>query len=170
MWNYTGKQRPPFAIEPKAGQETVWDYPRPPRVEPCKREVVVMHGDIELARSRAALRVLETASPPTVYVPVGDIDQTQLVAVPQQSFCEWKGVAAYLALAERPGSPPVAWLYLEPNKAFRVLHDHIAFYPGRVDCYLDNEAVRPQHSEFYGGWITNDIVGPCKGDPGTEGW
>ena len=129
-----------------------------------------MHGDIELARSRAALRVLETASPPTVYVPVGDIDRTQLVAVPQQSFCEWKGVAAYLALAERPGYPPVAWLYPEPNEPFRVLQDHIAFYPGRVDCYLDNEAVRPQHSEFYGGWVTNDIVGPCKGDPGTEGW
>ena len=170
MWKHTGKQRPPFAIEPEAGQESVWDYPRPPRVEPCEREVVVMHGDVELARSRAALRVLETASPPTVYVPAGDVDLTRLVPVARQSFCEWKGVASYLALAERPESPAVAWLYRQPSEAFRLLHGHIAFYPGRVDCYLDDEAVRPQQSEFYGGWITDDIVGPFKGDPGTEGW
>lgn len=170
MWDYTGKQRPPFAITPRAGQESVWDYPRPPRIEPCTREVLVKHGNSELARSTSALRVLETASPPTVYIPASDIDLGQLVDVPQHTYCEWKGSASYLALAQSTASRPVAWYYLAPKASFDSLRDHIAFYPGRVDCYLEGEQVRPQQSEFYGGWITSDIVGPCKGDAGTEGW
>lgn len=170
MWNYTGKRRPSNAIIPRADQESVWDYPRPPRIELCTHEVLVMNGDTELAVSRAALRVLETASPPTIYIPTYDVNLKHLVEVPQQSFCEWKGIASYLALAENSGSPPVAWYYPEPKKAFKRLREHIAFYPGRVECYLGGEAVKPQRSEFYGGWITNDIVGPCKGDPGTENW
>ena len=170
MWNYTGKKRPDFAIQPKDGQESVWDYPRPPKVESCQREVIVVFDGRELARSRAALRVLETASPPTIYVPVIDVEMTQLTETTQQTFCEWKGIAHYLVLKTRPASPPVAWFYRSPNQAFSVLSDHVAFYPGRVDCFLDDEPVRPQHSEFYGGWITDDIVGPCKGDPGTQGW
>lgn len=170
MWNYNGNTRPPYAIKPDAGQESVWDYPRPPRIEPCKREVLVRHGDKELARTHSALRVLETASPPTVYIPARDIDMNQLVKVPQQTFCEWKGYASYLGLVNAPDAAPVAWQYLDPKESFSIIRDHIAFYPGRVDCFLDGEPVRPQQSEFYGGWITNDIVGPCKGDPGTEGW
>ena len=134
------------------------------------REVVVMHDHVEIARSGSALRVLETASPPTVYVPAADIDTSLLVPVPHQSFCEWKGTAAYLALADDTEAIPVAWLYPEPHAAFSMLRDHFAFYPGRVDCFLDDEAVQPQHSEFYGGWITSEIVGPFKGDPGTQGW
>ena len=170
MWNYTGKQRPAFALEPADGQDSVWDYPRPPRVERCMREVLVLHDRLELTRSRNALRVLETASPPTIYVPVADLDMTQLAATPQTSFCEWKGMASYLVLAGRADSTPVAWFYRQPNAAFTMLKDHIAFYPGRVQCFLDGEEVQPQHSEFYGGWITDDIVGPFKGDPGTQGW
>ncbi len=170
MWDYNGKTRPPYAIKPNDGQESVWDYPRPPRIEPCKRDVTVMVGDVKLAHSSAALRVLETASPPTIYIPPKDVDMAQLVEVPQRTFCEWKGYASYLGLVGRPGTAPVAWQYLDPKDDFSMLRNYIAFYPGRVDCYLGGELVRPQQSEFYGGWITNDIVGPCKGDPGTEGW
>ena len=170
MWQYTGTERPPFAIEPAQDQESVWDYPRPPRVERVASEIIVMHGDTEIARSVSAWRVLETASPPTVYVPRTDVHMSLLAPVAQQSFCEWKGVASYLALAGQVQGLPVAWFYPQPSAAFAVLADHLSFYPGRVDCFLGDEAVKPQHSEFYGGWITSDIVGPFKGDPGTQGW
>ncbi len=170
MWKYRGQKRPPFAEEPVAGQESVWDYPRPPHIVACNRLVEVRHDDNVIARSVETLRVLETASPPSYYVPRKDIDWARLVNTCQRSICEWKGEASYLALADEPGKFPVAWLYRDPLPAFEMLREHISFYPGRVACFIDGERVRPQHSEFYGGWITCEIVGPFKGDPGTGGW
>jgi uncharacterized protein (DUF427 family) len=170
MWKYRGQQRPSFAVQPEAGQESVWDYPRPPIVVDCNRAVKVLHNDIVIASSVETYRVLETASPPTFYIPNKDIDWRHLVASSEKSFCEWKGEASYWALGINPDGRPVAWQYNNPYPAFGMLHEHTAFYPGRIACYVDGERVRSQHGEFYGGWITNEIVGPFKGDPDTGYW
>lgn len=169
MWKYTGRERPPFALPPAAGQESVWDYPRPPRIESCRQRVRVLGPAGTLATSQSALRILETASPPTVYVPPADLAPGCLVPCPGRSWCEWKGEARYLALAGGDGTP-VAWTYPAPTPAFAAIRNHVAFYPARVRCFLDDEAVRPQPGLFYGGWLTDAIVGPVKGEPGSEGW
>jgi uncharacterized protein (DUF427 family) len=170
MWQYTGQERPPFADEPGPGQESVWDYPRPPALVRSEKEVIVTAGDEVLARSSRCLRVLETASPPTWYIPEDDVNRALLVASPGSSFCEWKGAASYWALAARPGDDPVAWSYPEPGARFADLRNAYGFYPGRVDCFVDGERVRPQPGYFYGGWITDELTGPWKGDPGTGHW
>ncbi|MEE4659769.1 MAG: DUF427 domain-containing protein [Halieaceae bacterium] len=168
MWKYTGLERPPFAEEPGPGQESVWDYPRPPSLVACDREVVVEANGVELARSRGCYRILETASPPTFYIPGADINHAALHAVPGSSFCEWKGAAAYWGL--EPGGEAVGWSYPEPSERFAAIRGAYSFYPGRVACYVDGERVKPQPGHFYGGWMTSDIVGPVKGEPGTGHW
>jgi uncharacterized protein (DUF427 family) len=170
MWEYQGQKRPAFAEEPKAGQESVWDYPRPPKVVACNRIVQVIHNNIVIAHSVETYRVCETASPPTFYIPKKDIDWSQLIEVVGSSVCEWKGVATYWALAMEPAKPPVAWRYNDPKRDFIMLREHTSFYPGHVACYVDEERVRPQPGEFYGGWITSEIVGPFKGEAGTGYW
>jgi uncharacterized protein (DUF427 family) len=170
MWDYRGQQRPPFAERPEPGQESVWDYPRPPKVVASSSKISVLHNDSVIARSTATYRVLETASPPTFYIPKKDVDWTLLVPAPEQTFCEWKGVASYWSLADNPAGAAVAWQYMDPRKGFEKLREHVSFYPARVACYVDSERVRPQHSEFYGGWVTNNIAGPFKGDPGSGKW
>ena len=170
MWNFRGKKRPTFAQEPGPGQESVWDYPRPPVAVPSPRRVVVRWGDRVLCDSTAAVRVLETASPPTWYLPPGDCDLDALVPAGGGSFCEWKGRASYFSVAGDPGSNAVAWCYPEPSSRFAAIAGFIAFYPGKVACFVDGERVGPQPGAFYGGWMTDDIVGPVKGEPGTGGW
>ena len=154
-------------------KESVWDYPRPPRVEPVGRRVRVEHAGEVVADSERALRVLETASPPTIYIPAEDVRTELLAEAPgKHTHCEWKGRAHYFDLAiGDAGSAAAAWHYPEPRDAFAELRGHIAFYAGRVDAaYLDDEQVRPQGGTFYGGWITDEIEGPFKGEPGSEGW
>jgi uncharacterized protein (DUF427 family) len=170
MWKYRGQKRPPFAEAPSAGQESVWDYPRPPSVQRFNRLVLVSSGGSVLARSEEIWRVLETASPPGFYIPEKDVDWEQLVQTPNSSICEWKGFAQYWRLSSDPEGVPIGWSYGDPTPNFKMLRGCISFYPGRVDCYVDGEKVRPQPGYFYGGWITNDIVGPFKGAPGTEHW
>ena len=170
MWDNTGQGRPDFAVAPGPGQESVWDYPRPPALADCTQTVEVRADDVLLARSTRAKRVLETASPPTIYLPPEDIVLDELRAVAGSSFCEWKGAASYWGLARAPGAPPVAWSYPEPLPRFAPLRGWLSFYPGRVACFLDGERVRPQEGGFYGGWVTNAIVGPWKGAPGTANW
>jgi uncharacterized protein (DUF427 family) len=169
MWSYRGQKRPPYAIEPEPGQESVWDYPRPPDLRPDQRLVEVLADGRTIVRSSRAVRVCETASPPTFYVPPADVQWDALVSVAGNSYCEWKGSAVYWALAAEPGKP-VAWSYPKPKRAFRSLRDYLSFYPGRVECRVDGVRVEAQAGGFYGGWITPDIVGPFKGDPGTGGW
>lgn len=168
MWEFTGTKRPDFAEEPGVGQESVWDYPRPPALVPSTRHVLVKAGDTLLADTILAMRVLETASPPTYYIPVEDVNMGALAMVPGSSFCEWKGAARYWGLAG--GGDAIAWSYPEPSERFREIRDALAFYPGRVACFVDGERVRPQPGHFYGGWVTDDIVGPVKGEPGTGHW
>lgn len=152
-------------------RESVWDYPRPPRIEREQRSVVVELRGVPVARSEAALRVCETASPPVVYVPQADVVAGSLRPAAGQTICEFKGTASYFdVVAGRDVARRAAWTYRRPTALYAALGDHIAFYPGRVECYLDGERVEPQPGSFYGGWITAEITGPLKGEPGTEGW
>lgn len=162
----------PRPIPPGPGQESVWDYPRPPRVEPCSKSVVVVFAGAELARSERALRVLETAGPPTIYVPAGDVAMDLLRPAGGHTLCEWKGWASYFdAVAGDRRSRRAAWAYEKPRPGYEQLRGHLSFYPARVDlCLLGGERVRPQPGDFYGGWITDDVVGPFKGEPGSTFW
>ncbi|GAB4460357.1 MAG: DUF427 domain-containing protein [Anaerolineae bacterium] len=157
---------------PGPGQESVWDYPRPPRLEEATRRVRVVFNGITIADSRRARRVLETSHPPVYYIPPEDIKMEHLATVGRTTYCEWKGQARYYSLTV--GDKRVdaaAWFYPEPTPEFAGIENYVAFYPGKMDaCYLDDEQVQAQPGDFYGGWITSDIVGPFKGGPGTLGW
>ena len=159
-------------IEPKLGQESVWDYPRPPRVEPVAGRVRVIFGEVVIADTHRARRVLETSHPPTYYIPPSDVRMEHLQKLTRTSLCEWKGRAVYYTV-EVGGrrAEAAAWGYPSPTEPFVVLKDHVAFYPSQVDaCYVGEEHVEAQAGDFYGGWITSNIVGPFKGGSGTRGW
>ena len=170
MWQYIGKQRPPFAEEPGKAQESVWDYPRPPSLVRCDSLVEVFEGKILLASTTCALRILETASPPTFYLPPDSVDWSQLVEAHGSSFCEWKGAATYWALANDPAGPVVGWSYEHPSQSFAAIMGYTSFYPRLLNCHVDGERVQPQPGGFYGGWITSKVAGPFKGEPGTGHW
>jgi len=156
-----------------AQPESVWDYPRPPRVEPSGKRVRVVLGGEVIADSTRAHRVLETSHPPVYYVPLDDIAPGALEpAAGGATFCEWKGSASYYDVTG--GDRRVAraaWTYLDPAPRFEAIRGAVAFYPGRMDeCTLDGEFVEAQPGDLYGCWITSEIVGPFKGAPGTRGW
>jgi uncharacterized protein (DUF427 family) len=169
MWKHTGQMRPSFALEPGPGQESVWDYPRPPRLDADNRPVLVKSGAQELASTQSSYRLCETASPPTFYLPPSSVAWDHLVPAPGASLCEWKGQAQYWAVAEQP-QVAVAWNYPDPRGPYAALKDHMAFYPALVECWVAGERVQPQPGRFYGGWITSELVGPFKGEPGTGHW
>jgi len=171
LWNYYGQKRPPFAAEVLAGQESVWDYPRPPKLVPDTRHISVVFDGLRVADSDSAWRLLETASAPGVYLPSRHVDMELLQSSAQRTFCEWKGEAVYFDLSSPRGVlRNVAWSYPNPSRAFANIAGCISFYPGRIECYIEDERVRPQPGGFYGGWITSDIAGPVKGAPGTGSW
>jgi uncharacterized protein (DUF427 family) len=171
MWEYTGRKRPPFAATPAPGQESVWDYPRPPKLVADKRRVVVRLSDIIIADTVEAYRVLETASTPTFYIPPNDVRARLLQPFSGTSVCEWKGTAKYWSLkVTRPLPQAIGWSYPTARAPYAQISGYFSFYPGRVECLVDNERVRPQPGFFYGGWVTDEIVGPWKGEPGTERW
>ena len=167
-WHHRGEQRPPFAEEPGPGQESVWDYPRPPVVVPDRRAVEVAQTEGLVASTDRSVRVLETSHPPAFYLPPESVVSGRLVRAPGSSHCEWKGAAEYVAVVGT--TEPVGWRYPDPYPEFVDYAAWISFYPGRVRCTVDGEVVRPQAGGFYGGWITDDVVGPFKGEPGTSGW
>jgi uncharacterized protein (DUF427 family) len=159
-------------VPPGPGQESVWDYPRPPRVERSRQRVVVRLGGTLLVDTTAALRVLETSHPPAYYLPRSAFPADALTAASGSSMCEYKGRATYLdvgsggVVAER-----AAWTYPSPLPGYEALADHVALYPAAMDaCEVDGETVTPQQGGFYGGWITSRVAGPFKGAPGTWGW
>ena len=172
-WRYTGRQRPDFAIAPRAGQESVWDYPRPPRIEMDTRRVQVLVAGIGLADTRCCLRVLETGSPPNFYLAPQDVRMEYLRPCTDSSVCEWKGRASYwsicvddtLTIVER-----AAWSYPAPYQEFEPITGYVSFYPAKVECYVAGDRVIAQPGAFYGGWVTPEVVGPFKGLPGTEAW
>lgn len=157
---------------PGPGQESVWDYPRPPRLEASSRHVRIVHGGKVIADSRRALRLLETSHPPSWYIPPADLDMTLLRSATGGSFCEWKGHAVYWdVVAGGAVLSGVGWSYPQPTPGFAALKDHIAFYAAPFDSVLiDDAPVRPQPGGFYGGWITADVAGPFKGVPGSQFW
>jgi len=150
----------------------VWDYPRPPRVEATTERVVLVLGGQTIVDTTHAVRVLETSHPPVYYVPRSAFAPGSLEPAPGSSYCEFKGVAAYLTVrAGGSAADGAAWIYPEPSPGFESLADMVAVYPGRMDSVeVDGERVLPQAGGFYGGWITSRVVGPFKGEPGTMGW
>ena len=157
---------------PGPGQESVWDYPRPPALEPTTRRIRIVAAGETIVDTSSAWRVLETSHPPGYYIPPGDIRPGVLVPADGGSFCEWKGRAEYFSV--RVGGrehPSAAWAYPNPIPRFAPIAGYVAFYAGPMDrCLVDDEVVTPQPGGFYGGWITADVVGPFKGGPGTTGW
>ncbi|MGW5399190.1 DUF427 domain-containing protein [Streptomyces sp. NPDC003952] len=153
--------------------ESVWDYPRPPRLEADDRHVVVDFAGVRIADTRRSVRVLETSHPPVFYVPPQDTRQDLLRQSGTRTWCEWKGAATYwdLRIGGSAGVPDVAWSYEDPSPGFAALCGFLAFYPSRVDsCRVGDEEVVAQPGDFYGGWITSEVKGPFKGAPGTRGW
>jgi uncharacterized protein (DUF427 family) len=179
MKNLRGSQ-PPGKVTPDPDQESVWDYPRPPRVEACTRLIEVHFGGRTLAASRRCLRVLETSHPPVYYVPLGDVRTECLEESDRRTWCEWKGLASYFHVVTPPDpaaavagrrAENAAWYYPDPTVPYKDLRAHVAFYPHLMDaCWVDGERVEAQPGDFYGGWITRDVVGPFKGTPGTSHW
>ncbi|GAA4658006.1 DUF427 domain-containing protein [Kineococcus glutinatus] len=172
----------PVPVPPGPGQESVWDYPRPPRLERSTRHVRITagppgadgDGPLLLADTRRSWRVLETSHPPVHYVAAEDLDARLLRPAAGRSWCEFKGQARYVDLVDPDGrllAADAGWTYPDPAPGYEGLVGAVALYPGRVtSCRLDGELVRPQAGGFYGGWITDDVVGPFKGEPGTTGW
>lgn len=171
MWTWTGQARPPFAARPTASQESVWDYPRPPVIRADDREVIVRVGGVEVVRTRRALRLLETASPPGFYLPFADTLVGAFIPAAGASHCEWKGEARYWTIsAGGVQLRRAAWSYDDPTAPFGALKDYVAIYATEAECFVAGERVRPQDGGFYGGWVTDEIAGPWKGGAGTGGW
>ncbi len=171
-WRRLKRERPERIDTPGPSQESVWDYPRPPRVERVGQRVRVELAGIVLADSGEAYRVLETASPPAYYVPPAHVQREYLEPSEHSTLCEWKGTARYWSI--RVGDRLVengGWSYRDPFDGYEIIQDFLSFFAGKVDaCYVGEQRVVPQAGGYYGGWVTSNIVGPFKGDPGTESW
>jgi uncharacterized protein (DUF427 family) len=157
MWNKR--------VEPGAGQESVWDYPRPPRLEDSTKHIQITFNGVVIADTTRSKRILETSHPPVYYIPPEDIKMEYLSSTNRNTFCEWKGVASYYTISVNGKTAPnAAWYYPNPVMDYAGLKNYVAFYPSRMDkCTVNGEEVTPQAGDFYGGWITKDIVGPFKG-------
>jgi uncharacterized protein (DUF427 family) len=164
--------RPPQADEPGPGQESVWDYPRPPRLERSAERIRIKHTGVLLADTKAAWRMLETSQAPAYYLPAGDVEVQFFEQSASRSMCEWKGAAVYFDLIV--GDTRVldaAWTYQHPSVRYAEIANHMAVYPQLLDeCSGDGELVRSNEGSFYGGWVTSRVAGPFKGAPGTLGW
>lgn len=162
----------PVPIQPAPGQESVWDYPRPPRLEPTTAVLKVIFNGQTIAETNRGYRLLETSHPPTYYFPPQDVQMDFLRPATRQSFCEFKGMAHYFDVVVGENTAvAVAWTYPKPPPAYQALQNHLAFYAHAMQaCYVGDEKVVPQPGNFYGGWVTSNIVGPFKGGPGSTGW
>lgn len=169
--------RRPTTIEPVGeGEESVWDFPRPPRVETVTAPVTVTFQGTTIASTTAALRVLETAGAPVYHVPFADIIPGVLFANGRVTLCEWKGAAVYCDLHVAGAvSRDAAYTYPDPiddlGQGYSRLRDTVVFYADRVDAAtIAGETVRPQPGGYYSGWVRSNLKGPIKGAPGSEHW
>jgi len=170
-WRFRGQQRPDFAQPPSEGQESVWDYPRPPAYAPDTRLIEIYAGDVLLGRTDRSIRILETGSPPTFYLPPDALDESRLIPSRHHTLCEWKGKAEYFHVKGSTGViHDAVWRYPQAFDAAASIAGWYAVYPALLHCFVDGEPVQPQAGGFYGGWITQDLVGPFKGEPGTGHW
>lgn len=167
-----GRHRPPNIEVPGPGQESVWDYPRPPAIEPVAERIRVEFAGRTIADSTRAVRVIETSLAPSYYLPPEDVHTELLLRSTSVSFCEWKGRATYWTVrAGERSAKNAAWSYEQPAHAFERIKGWLSFYPSRVDaCWVGDERVQAQQGDFYGGWVTSNLVGPIKGGPGSQGW
>ncbi len=171
------RQRPPARDiqAPAAWQESVWDYPRPPRIEPVSETVEVAYEACTIARTTEALRVIETAGAPVIYIPAHDVREGRLQITGDWGLCEWKGVYYNfdLTLGDRVVSQ-AGWMFPEPftdlGQGYERLRRHFAFHPAKVTCMLGEDCVRAQPGGHYGGWVTERVTGPFKGSPGSDDW
>ena len=171
QWDWRGQARPRFAADPGPGQTSVWDFPRPPRLAPEPREVRIVWGKVLVACTHRAVRVLETAHPPTYYIPWVDVVQGLLQPAPGGSFCEWKGPARYWSLVDGERRlPSHAWSYPQPLADAKAVAHCVAFFARALTCSVGGLQATPQPGNFYGGWVTPDLAGPFKGEPGSENW
>jgi uncharacterized protein (DUF427 family) len=166
-WQFTGTRRPDFAEPTSTGEESVWDFPRPPAIEPVAQPMRVFKSTQLIAETRNGVRVVETAGAPTYYFPPDDIVGSELTFGALSSICEWKGVAQEIDVA---GIHNAGWRYVRMFEAFAELFEWVSFYPTKLRCFLGDEAVRAQPGGYYGGWVTNNLRGPIKGSPGSQGW
>ncbi len=165
--------RSPTRVEPEPGQESVWDYPRPPKLETCpETRIRVNLEGVCIADSTNCCRVLETSHPPVYYIPLSDLKNVQLFESDRKTWCEWKGQASYVSIqVNETRIEDAGWFYASPSTAFSELKRKVAFYPSKMEaCYVNGEQATAQPGDFYGGWITSNIVGPFKGGEGTRGW
>lgn len=139
--------------------ESVWEYPRPPRLEPSAKHIQVIFQGVPIADSRRTKRILETSHPPVYYIPPEDVRKEYLQPSERATFCEWKGTASYFdVVVNGRRAPNAAWYYAEPTRAYVELRNYVAFYPAAMDsCLVDDEPVQPEAGSFYGGWVTRDI-------------
>lgn len=162
----------PVPIPPGPNQESVWNYPRPPRIETTDKHIEIVFNQVLIVDTRRAYRLLETSHPPNYYIPLADVKADYLIPSTRTSFCEWKGQARYYTLkVGEQQATDVAWYYPDITPAYKEIEGYVSFYPGPMDaCYVNGEKVQPQPGSFYAGWITQDVVGPFKGDAGSWGW
>ena len=165
-WTYRGDNRPFFAEEPGIGQESVWDYPRPPVIQPVEFEISVFFDEKVIAKTKKGVRVIETASAPTYYISPDDL-RVEVEPSGSESFCEWKGVGESLNVL---GQPDAGWRYVRVFEEFSPIFNWVSFYPSKVDCFIGEEKVSPQSGGFYGGWVTDMLSGPIKGVANSGGW
>ncbi len=173
-WSRPGRPQPALdqIVPPGPGQESVWDFPRPPRLEAWTQRVRVEFGGLTIADSRQTLRALETSHPPTYYIPRADVNMDALRPAPGASMCEWKGAASYFdVVAGGEVAAKAGWSYADPFEDFAGVADHFAFYCAAMDgCWVGGHRATPQPGGFYGGWVTEHVTGPFKGSPGSMGW
>lgn len=164
--------RRPHPIKPKAGQESVWDYPRPPALERVLQPLKIIFNGHTLAQTSKGWRVLETSHPPVYYFPVEDVDAASIEYAERTSYCEWKGQARYVHVCvDGKRADHVGWYYPDPTSNFSEMANAIAFYAAPMDAvFVGEEQATPQPGHFYGGWVTDAVVGPFKGEPGSWGW
>lgn len=162
----------PTPVPPRPGQESVWSYPRPPRLERTDKPVEVIFAGEVVARTTRAFRVLETSHPPVYYLPREDVRADVLAPADGSSVCEFKGAATYWTVkVGAREARQAAWSYEHPTAPFAPIAGYVAFYAAPMDaCFVNGERVTPQPGGFYGGWITSDVAGPFKGEPGSFGW
>ena len=167
-WQFRGVERPEFALTASSDEESVWDYPRPPRMAEVTERLKVLNGELLIAQTERGIRVMETAGAPTYYFPPGDVCREHLtMQAPAQFSCEWKGSAMGFSVA---GVRDAAWAYTSTYPEFASIRGWFAFFPAQLDCYVGAERVNPQPGGYYGGWVTRNLRGPIKGEPGTEDW
>ena len=166
-WRHIGNGRPEFAERTADGEESVWDFPRPPVSEVVRQSLRVYRGQDLVAETQRGVRIKETAGAPTYYFPPADVDQDAVTYGELTSTCEWKGVAQE---AHVLGVKNAGWRYVRMFAAFADLFEWVSFYPKVLRCFVGDELVEQQPGDFYGGWVTHNLRGPIKGRSGSEDW